>query len=361
MANDAALPRAQDLATQSPQTSKAVVFSSVLLGSLMGSIDASIVNVALAHMQATYGVTTDDIAWVSTGYLITLVIVMPLTAWLSGVFGRKRFYLISVVLFTVSSVLCGLSRTLGQLIFFRVVQGLGGGAVRPIAQAILREHFPQDQQAQAMGLYGMILLLGPAIGPTLGGWLTDNYAWPWIFFINVPIGAGALFMGARFITDPAYVHAHLRGRVDFVGIGLMIVGLATLQTVLERGERDGWFGSPFIAILAVVSTLALAAFVVWELRAFAPAVNLRIFSDRSFAAASIMAFTMGVSMFGVLLLLPLFLQNLLGYDATHAGLALMPRALAMVVMMPLAGALYNRLGSTSWCRSVSRWPPAPGY
>jgi DHA2 family multidrug resistance protein len=333
------LPRAS---AEPVPSSRLVIFSSVLLGSLMGSIDASIVNVALVHIQATYGVTTDDVVWVATAYLIALVIVMPLTAWLTAVIGRKR--LVSVVLFAVASGFCGLSRTLGQLIFFRVLQGLGGGAVRPIAQAILRERFPGDQQAQAMSLYGMILLLGPAIGPILGGWITDTYAWPWIFFINLPIGAAALFMGGRFIVDPAYARAQRIARVDAVGIGLMAVGLASLQTVLERGERDAWFSSPFIMTLAVLAAAALVTFVIWEFRTAAPAVNLRIFANASFVGATVMAFVMGISLFGVLIMLPLFLQNLLGYDATQAGFAMMPRALAMVCMLPIAGAVYNRVG-----------------
>jgi MFS transporter, DHA2 family, multidrug resistance protein len=321
-----------------------VIFAAVLLGSMMGAIDTSIVNVALAHIQATYGVTTDDVAWVVTGYLITLVIVMPLTAWLSALIGRRRFYVISIVLFTGASILCGLSRTLGQLIAFRVIQGIGGGAVRPIAQAIMREGFPVERQAQAQGLYGMILQLGPAIGPTLGGWLTDNYAWPWIFFINVPVGIAAVLMGLRFIEDPPYARARRGVRLDAAGIALMAIGLTALQTVLERGERDAWFQSAFITVSALVAAFALAAFIVWELRAAAPAVNLRIFRDRSFLVANLMSFTNGIALFGVLLMLPLFLQNLLGYDATDAGLALMPRSLAMVTMLPLAGMLYNRLG-----------------
>jgi DHA2 family multidrug resistance protein len=344
MATDATSLAASRVLADRAHPSQWVIFAAVLAGSMMGAIDTSIVNVALAHIQATYGVTTDDVAWVVTGYLITMVIVMPLTAWLSTVIGRKRFYLFSILLFTGASMLCGLSRTLGQLIFFRVIQGLGGGAVRPIAQAIMREGFPAERQAQAMGLYGMILLLGPAVGPTLGGWLTDNYAWPWIFFINVPVGAAALLMGARFIQDPPYARARRGVRVDAIGIGLMAIGLAALQTVLELGERDAWFESPFITMLALVAGLALAGFVVWELRGAAPAVNLRIFRDRSFLGATLMSFIMGIALFGVLIMLPLFLQNLLGYDATDAGLALMPRSLAMVIMMPLAGALYNRLG-----------------
>ncbi len=326
------------------EASKWAVFFAVLLGALMGAIDASIVNVALAHIQATYGVTTDEVAWVVTSYLITLVIVMPLTAWLSSVLGRRRFYLLSVALFTVASGLCGVSRTLGQLIAFRTLQGLGGGAVRPIAQAIMRETFPPEEQAQAMGLFGMIVLLGPAIGPTLGGWLTDNYSWPWIFFINLPVGAAALLLGARFIHDPPYLRARPPERIDGMGIGLLAVGLASFQTFLEEGERDGWFQSTFISVLAVVAAVSLAGFVLWELRTDVPAVNLRILKDRSFSGALLITSIMGVVLFGVLIMLPLFLQTMLGYDTTQSGIALMPRALTMVLMMPVAGALYNRLG-----------------
>src|SRR5579883_973366 len=326
------------------EASKWAVFFAVLLGALMGAIDASIVNVALAHIQATYGVTTDEVAWVVTSYLIALVIVMPLTAWLGSVLGRRRFYLLSVALFTVASGLCGVSRTLGQLIAFRTLQGLGGGAVRPIAQAIMRETFPPEEQAQAMGLFGMIVLLGPAIGPTLGGWLTDNYSWPWIFFVNLPIGVLGLFLASLFIEDPPYMRAQGWRRIDGIGIGLMAVGLASLQVLLEQGETDGWFGSPFISTLAVIVVVALAAFMIWELRAEEPAVDLRVFGNVSFASGSLIGGVIGMTLFGGLILLPLFLQNLLGYDATRAGLTLMPRSLVMVLMMPVAGLLYNRLG-----------------
>src|SRR5579884_3361621 len=286
------------------EASKWAVFFAVLLGALMGAIDASIVNVALAHIQATYGVTTDEVAWVVTSYLITLVIVMPLTAWLSSVLGRRRFYLLSVALFTVASGLCGVSRTLGQLIAFRTLQGLGGGAVRPIAQAIMRETFPPEEQAQAMGLFGMIVLLGPAIGPTLGGWLTDNYSWPWIFFINLPVGAAALLLGARFIHDPPYLRARPPERIDGMGIGLMTVGLAALQIMLEEGETDGWFQSTFIVALGIVAALALAVFLVWELRVPEPAVNLRILRNVSFASGTLIIGILGMALFGSLLLLP---------------------------------------------------------
>ncbi|HKV43827.1 MAG TPA: DHA2 family efflux MFS transporter permease subunit [bacterium] len=322
-----------------------LVTVSVLFGAMMGAIDSSVVNVALAHIQATYGVTTQQVTWVSTSYLITLVIIMPLTAWVASGIGRKRMYLLAVTVFTAASVLCGFSRTLGQLIAFRVLQGLAGGVLSPTAQAIMRETFPPAEQGQAMGFFAMVLLLGPAIGPTLGGWLTDNYSWPWIFFVNVPVGALALLLASRVIVDPSYMRARGFQRIDAVGISLMAVAFASLQILLEEGERDGWFQSAFISALAVVTVAALAAFAWWELRARSPAVDLRVLRNVSFSSGMLIMGVLGLAMFGGLILLPLFVQKLLGYTATQAGLALMPRSLVMVLMMPLAGALYNRLGA----------------
>ncbi len=323
---------------------KWTVALSVLFGSVMGAIDSSVVNVALVHIQATYGVTTRQVAWVSTAYLIAVVIVMPLTAWLGTVLGRRRMYLLAVFIFTGASVLCGLSRTLGQLIAFRVVQGLGGGALQPIAQAIMRETFPPEEQGQAMGFFGVIVMLGPAVGPTLGGWLTDNLSWPWIFFVNIPVGIVAVAMGSRFIVDPPYMRARGLQRIDAFGIGFMAVGLASLQILLQQGETNGWFQSGFITALGVVAVFALAAFVIRELRTSVPAVDLRILKNLSFASGTLIGGVLGLALFGSLILLPLFFQILLHYDATQAGLALMPRALTMVLFMPLAGSLYNRLG-----------------
>jgi DHA2 family multidrug resistance protein len=324
--------------------SKWLVSVSILLGSIMATIDTSVVNIALVHIQATFGATIQEVTWVTTSYLISVVLVMPLTAWLSSVLGRKRMYMGCVVIFTAASALCGLSRSLGQLIAFRVLQGLGGGALQPTSQAIIRETFPVRQQAQAQGLFGMLVLLGPALGPTLGGYLVDNYSWPWIFYVNLPVGLLSLFMVSQFIVDPPYMRARGWQRVDAAGIGLLVVGLASLLTALEQGERDGWLGSPFIAGMLALAALALAAFILWELYAPAPAVNLRILRNASFAAGTLIIGVLGVALFGGLILLPLFLQNLLGYDATQAGLALMPRSLTMVLVMPVAGALYNRLG-----------------
>ena len=344
MATRAALSPGGDAGDRSGGVNKWLVTLSVLAGALMGAIDTSVVNVALAHIGASYGVTTQEVTWVSTSYLITVVLVMPLTAWVGSVLGRKRMYLLSVLIFTGASVMCGLSQTLGQLIFFRVIQGLGGGALQPIAQAIMRETFPLEQQGQAMGFFGMIVLLGPAIGPTLGGWLTDTYSWPWIFFVNIPVGIAGLWMGTQFIVDPPYMRGRGIQRLDGVGIGLLAVGLTALQILLEQGETDGWFQSPLIITLTVTAVLALAAFIVWELRVPVPAVDLRILRDVPFASGTFIFGILGLALFGGLILLPLFLQNLLRYDATQAGVALMPRSLVMVLLMPIVGAWYNRLG-----------------
>jgi len=327
-----------------PATNKWVVAMTVLVGTMSSSISGSSVNVALSHIQASFGINTQEVTWVSTSYLTALVIVMPLTAWVSSVLGRKRMYLLALLIFTLASAGCGLSQTLGALIFFRVIAGLGGGAMIPTSQAIMRESFPLEEQGQAMGIFGMIAFLGPAVGPTLGGWLTDNYTWHWIFFVSLPIGPLGLLLAARYLEDPPYMRGRGLQRVDGVGIGLMAIGLTALQIVLEEGEQDGWFQSSFINVATVTAVLTLVAFVLWELYTPAPAVNLRILKNLSFAAGTFIGGVFGMAMFGTMLVLPLFLQNLLGYDATQAGLALVPRALAMVVMMYVSGQLYNRLG-----------------
>ena len=324
--------------------SKWTITVSVLLGSVMSTIDTSVVNVALPSIQTTYGVGTHEVAWVTTGYLIALVIVMPLTAWVGTVLGRKRMYLAALSIFVGASVACGLSRSLGQLIFFRILQGFGGGALQPVAQAIMRETYPVRQQAQAMGFFGMIVMLGPAIGPTLGGWLTDNLSWPWIFFVNVPVGALAFLMSSRYIVDPGYMRARGLRRIDGIGIGLLTVGLASLQIVLEEGETAGWFASSLVVGLTAAAVLALAAFVIWELRTPEPAVDLRILKDISFAAGTLIIGVLGLALFGSMILLPFFLQGLLHYSATRSGLALMPRALMVLLMQPVAGFLYNHVG-----------------
>ena len=309
----------------------------------MAVLDSSIVNVALPGMSGTLGATIEQITWVVTGYILANVIIMPLVALLSQRFGRKNFYMTSVVLFTVASMACGLARNLPVMVAFRAVQGIGGGVLMTVSQAILRETFPPEEQGTAMGIFGLGVVLAPAFGPTLGGWITDQYSWPWIFYINVPIGILNLVLVSRFVEDPPYL-IRRKGSIDFPGLALMIIGLGSLQLMLESGERNDWFESSFIMRLLVVAIVGLVAFVWRELHTEHPAVDLRILKNVSFSSATALGGVLGMALMGSLFLLPVFLQNLLGYPAMKSGIALMPRSLAMAVIMPIGGRFYNRLG-----------------
>ncbi|MGD2067931.1 MAG: MDR family MFS transporter [Gemmatimonadota bacterium] len=315
----------------------------VLTGTIMAVLDTSIVNVAIPSMTGTLGASVEEIAWVVTGYILAQVIVMPITALLAERFGRKNFYMFSVALFTLASMACGLARTLPLVVLFRVLQGFGGGVVMTVSQAILRETFPPAEQAMAMGIYGMGVVVAPAVGPTLGGWITDNWSWPWVFYVNVPVGIVNVLLVTRFIHDPPYLERR-KGRIDWLGLALLAGGLGALQLMLEDGQREDWFQSGYIVALALASALGLLLFVAQELRADRPAVNLRILKDRSFTSATAIGGILGMGLYGTLFLLPLFLQNLLGYSAMLSGEALIPRSLAMAVVMPLGGRVYNRLG-----------------
>jgi DHA2 family multidrug resistance protein len=327
----------------SPSVNKWVITLSVMSGTVMAVLDSSIVNVALPNMSGTLGSTIEEITWVVTGYMLSNVIIMPIIGMLSSRFGRKNLYLTSVVLFTVASMLCGLARTLPLLVLFRVIQGVGGGVLMTVSQAILRETFPAEEQGLAMGIYGMGVVLAPAFGPTVGGWLTDQYSWPWIFYINLPVGIVSAFMVQRFIHDPPYLE-RTRGQIDYAGVGLLMVGLGALQLALEQGQRRDWFDSSFIVTLFAIAAGSLAIFVWHELRTPRPAVELRVLKNLPFASATAIGGVLGMGLFGSLFLLPLFLQNLLGYPAMESGMALMPRSLAMAVVMPLGGLIYQRVG-----------------
>jgi DHA2 family multidrug resistance protein len=294
-------------------------------------------------MSGTLGATIEQITWVITGYILANVIIMPLVALLSERFGRKNFYLTSVILFTVASMACGLARSLPVMVVFRVFQGIGGGVLLTVSQAILRETFPPEEQGTAMGIFGLGIVLAPAFGPTLGGWLTDQYSWPWIFYINVPIGIINLLLVSRFVEDPSYL-IRRKGEIDWLGLGLMILGLGALQLMLEEGERNDWFQSGYIIRLSAIAVAGLAFFVWRELTTERPAVDLRILRNISFSSATALGGVLGMALNGSLFLLPLFLQNLLGYTALKSGLAMMPRSLAMAVIMPIGGRFYNRLG-----------------
>jgi len=321
---------------------RALVTATVMLGVVMAIIDTSIVNVALPNMAGNLGAATDEISWVATGYILANVVVMPLNGWLTALLGRKRFYATSLAIFTVASFLCGTAHDVWTLVLWRVVQGIGGGALQPTAQAILFESYPPDKRGGAMAIFGLGAMVGPAIGPTLGGAIVDNFSWPLIFYINIPIGILAFAMTMFFIRDPDYITKPERG-ADFVGLGAMTAGIVSLQYVLEQGQRDDWFSSPSIVVLSIVAVVAIGFFVVRELRDPLPFVDLRVFSSRSFTAGNVIGVISGFGLYGLNLVLPLFFQNVLHFDALQTGYALLPGAIATALSMPIAGRLTSVL------------------
>jgi DHA2 family multidrug resistance protein len=315
-----------------------LVTLTVMLGLIMAIIDSSIVNVAINNMAGSLGSTIDEVAWVATGYILAQVIVMPLNGWLTARFGRRNFYAACIAIFTIASLLCGTATNVWLLVFYRVIQGFGGGALQPTAQAILFESYPPNRRNSAMAIFGLGAMVGPAIGPVLGGVIVDNYNWPLIFFINIPIGIVAFVMTMLYIRDPAYIKRDA-SPIDFMSLGLMTAGLASLQYVLERGQREDWFSSSTIVILSVVCVVSLIAFVVRQLRSKNPLVDLSIFRSRSFSAGSFIGIISGFGLFGTALIFPLFFQNVLGFTATLTGLALLPGAIATAISMPIAARL----------------------
>ena len=329
---------------------KWLVTLSVTFGTLMGAIDSSIVNVAMPQLRSAVGATVQEITWTTTGFALATVMVMPLTAFLGRLFGQKRVYLACLGLFVVGSFLCGLAWNLPSLVLFRALQGFGAGALQPTEQAILRQTFPPKEQGMAMALFSMAVMVGPAIGPTLGGYIVDNFHWSWIFFINVPVGILGFFMVARFVREPEDVlianrieGERQRKNLDWQGILLLCVGLAALQYLLEEGQTNDWFESAEIVVCALVAGTCLVAFVIRELTAVAPVVNLRLFKDPIFASGTVLSALMFSILMASMFLLPMFMQELLGFTATQSGLALMPRTLMMLAVMPIIGRVYTRL------------------
>ena len=334
-------------ATAAPPN-KWLVAASVGMGSLMAAIDTSIVNVALPHIRGSVGATVQEITWISTAYIIATVLVMPLSGILGSILGQKRLYLVSLVIFVIGSALCGIARTLTTLVVYRTIQGFGAGALQPTQQAILRQTFPPKEQGMAMAMFAMVIMVGPAVGPTLGGWLTDNFSWPWIFYINVPLGAIGVFMTWRFYVEADDVREanrlramQLKKSFDYAGLVLLTIVVSTMQYVLEEGQRDDWFESRTITICTVVGVIATAAFMIRELTTETPIINFRLFRDPTFASGTLIGGILYAMLMGSMFLLPVFLQEMLGYDATDSGMALMPRTVAMMLLVPLVGRLYN--------------------
>jgi DHA2 family multidrug resistance protein len=329
-------------ATVPASPNKWLVTAAISLGTLMGTIDSSIVNVALPHVQATYGVAVSEATWITTAYLMAIVVILPLTGWLGPAFGRKRVYQTGLIVFTGASVLAGFAPSLPVLIAARALQGLGAGVLGPTEQAILRETFPPEQQGLGTGLYGLVLLVGPTIGPMLGGLITDSYTWRWIFFINLPVGGLASVMVAAIIREAPRTASR---RFDFTGIGLMAVGLAALVVVLEQGNRWEWFDSSLVWGLTLIAGSSLLLFVAWELFGTeSPAVDLRILRIRPFAAAWAGAGVVGFGLFSGLVLVSLFLQQGLGYTATQTGLQFFPRGAVAMAVSPIGGVIAGLLG-----------------
>jgi DHA2 family multidrug resistance protein len=341
--NPPAAPAADAAAEWRPRSSPVLIALSVMLGTFMEVLDTSVANVALPHIAGSLSATPEQATWVLTSYLISNAIVLPVTAWLSAVFGRKRFLLACVVIFTLASAACGAATSLGMLILARVVQGVGGGALQPIAQAILLESFAPAQRGRAMAAYSMGVIVAPIMGPTLGGWITDSYSWRWIFYINLPVGFLALLMTQTFIEDPPYLQRSVLRRIDYWGLAFMAIGLATLQVVLDKGQQDDWLAAQWIRWALTISGAAMIAFIVRELVTEEPIVNLRILGDRNFALGTILITAMGVVLYATTALLPLFLQTLLGYPALEAGLAISPRGLGALLSAIVAGRLIGIL------------------
>ncbi len=327
-----------------PAVNPWIIALAVTLATFMEVLDTSIANVALPHIAGSLSAGQDESTWVLTSYLVSNAIVLPLSGWLSSIVGRKRFYMGCVALFTVSSFLCGFAPNLPALIIFRILQGAGGGGLQPSEQAILADTFPPAKRGMAFAVYGIAVVMAPAIGPTLGGWITDNYSWRWIFFVNIPVGILSLVLTSRLIQDPPYFRRRKLSetKIDYIGLGFVALGLGALQIVLDKGQRDDWFESNFILILAIVSAASLLFVIWWEWRHKDPIIDLHLFRDRTFAVSNLLMFMLGFALLGSTLLLPLFLQTLMGYTAELSGMALSPGGFVIMVCMPVVGWLLSR-------------------
>jgi DHA2 family multidrug resistance protein len=317
----------------------------VALAAFMEVLDTSIANVALPYMAGNLGASNDQSTWVLTSYLVSNAIILPISGWLASALGRKRFFMSCLSVFTVSSLLCGIAPSLGFLLLFRVLQGAGGGGLQPMAQAILADTFPPQQRGLAFALYGITAIMAPTIGPTLGGWITFNYSWRWIFFINLPVGIITWLLVRRFVEDPPYL-AKLKAagvKLDYIGIALLALGIGALQILLDKGQEDDWFGSRFITSLVITAAVCLISLVIWEWYQKAPIIDVRMFKNFNFAGSSLMMFMLGILLFSSLVLMPQFLQTLLGYTSELAGLALSAGGLVLLFEMPVMGQLTTKI------------------
>jgi DHA2 family multidrug resistance protein len=328
-----------------PKHNPWIIALTVTLATFMEVLDTSIANVALPHIAGDLSAGLDESTWVLSSYLVANAVILPISAWLATQFGRKRFYMSCVMLFGVSSFLCGLAPSLGMLIFFRVLQGLGGGGLAPSEQAILADTFPPAKRGMAFAIYGMAVVMAPAIGPTLGGYITDNFHWRWIFFINVPVAIISLILTSRLVEDPPYLKQarQTSGRVDWPGLGLLAVGIGAAQVVLDKGEREDWFSSSYINTFVLLSVVCLVTALFWELHHENPVIDIRLFRNRNFLVSCIMMFMLGLALFGGTVLLPQLVQTLMGYTAEQAGEVLSPGAIVIILLLPFIGIMVSKV------------------
>jgi DHA2 family multidrug resistance protein len=354
----AALPLRQARSEAEVYRVRYLIAFAVTLASVLELVDTSIVNVAIPHMMGNLGATLEEVAWVSTGYIVANVIILPLTPWLAARFGRRNYYTGSIILFTLASFFCGSARSLEALVFWRVIQGIGGGALISTAQAILFDVFPLSERGTSTAIFGMGVMVGPALGPTLGGWITDNYSWPWIFYINIPLGILAAYLTWSYVPEPRYKVQEDKG-VDWLGLLFLIMGVGALQILLERGESKDWFESPEIITETVIAVFGMIGFVWHELTTDNPMVNLRVLKRRQLAVGVVFASILGFALYSSVFALPVFLQNYLGFSAWDTGRVLLPGAIATAVTMAVAAgwptrSTCGRSSSPVWCSSPSR-------
>jgi DHA2 family multidrug resistance protein len=318
---------------------RVIVSAAVIAATLLEIIDTTIVNVALPNIQGNFGVPVDQGAWIVTGYIIANVVVIPITPWLAARFGRRQYFFASIVIFTVGSLMCGLAPNFAALVFWRIVQGAGGGGLISTSQAILRDTYTQREQGKAQGIFAMGVIVGPAVGPVLGGWITDNLTWRWAFFINLPVGIVAATLIWNYLRNPS---APQRKQLDWVGLGLLALGLGSMQYVLDQGQQYGWLSDGHIRLFALAATLGIGGFIWWTLRSLIPVVDLHVLRLRQVAAGSLLGAVLGVSLYGSILILPQYLQNSLGFTATLSGLTILVRAAAIMLFTPITAALAGR-------------------
>ena len=327
-----------------PEINPWLIAIAVMSSTFMEVLDTTVVNVSLPHIAGSLSASTDEATWTLTSYLVANAIILPMTGWLAGRFGRKRLLLMAVSGFTISSFFCGFAPSLGFLIIFRILQGACGGGLQPLSQAILLESFPAEKRGQAMAFWALGIVVAPMLGPVAGGWLTDNYSWRWVFYINIPIGVLAILLTQAFVFDPPYLRRERTG-IDYWGIGMLVVGMGALQIMLDKGQEEDWFESHFIVVLAILALVGLGGLIIRELRTPHPVIDLSVFKYRSYAVGTFLMTVVGFVLYGSTVLLPLLMQELLGYTATHAGITNLPRGLASFLFMPVVGVLTGKVDS----------------